>query len=564
MLARLIIENYALIDSLDISFPEGLVIISGETGAGKSILIGALSLLSGVRADLSVLKDPAKNSIIEGEFLLSSDTKRRLSELAPDEFDLPIRDESVLVLRRIISSTGRSRSFINDEPVSNATMSSVSSLLIDIHSQHQTLILNDPEFQLSVLDHFAGNDSLVKEYRSVYDSSRELKNRVHTLDRELNSLKKESDYNNFIYNQLKDAALSDSELGELEEEYATLSNADEIKRVINSSLSELTPFDSSITGILRSVSINLAKITVYIPSISDIVNRLDSCRIELEDLEYELRKRDEQVEVSPERLERVNDRLSELYSLLKRHNVKEISDLIVIRDTLATGVANMEQLEEKLELTSKELKESETLMAGIANELHQKRSASLRELSADIRNRIRALEMPYAEFEIEQTKMQGYNELGSDKVAFLFSANGSDRLIEISKVASGGELSRIMLVLKSLIAKFATLPTMVFDEIDSGVSGRIADKMGDLIADLSRNVQIFAITHLPQIASKRGKHFLAFKKFNEKGVMSSYIEEIGPEERVNEVARMLSGARMSEAAIENARVLIKENNINTK
>lgn len=561
MLARLTIQNYALIDSLDISFPEGLIILSGETGAGKSIIIGALSLILGAKADVSILKDASKNSVVEAEFFLSQESLVRLSDLFTDNPELlESVDDNRLILRRVISSSGRSRSFINDEPVATSLLTSISSILIDIHSQHQTLILNDPQFQLSVLDNFASNGDLLKEFKEIYLRNKELKHRLSLLNRDLLKLTNEESYNNFVFNQLSEANLFEGELEELEQEHITLANASEIKQVISSSLLDLNPLDTSITQILKNISVNVSKIVSYVPALESIISEIDSCRIELEDVEFELRKADDKVQVSPERLERIEERLSELYSLLKRHNCSSVSELIEMRDSLAEGATNMENLEEEIQSVKSEIDRSGRDMERLSIELHDKRSEAIDSLSKEIETMIRSLEMPYAEFRIELIGMDEYNEFGRDRVIFLFSANGSEKLVELSKVASGGELSRIMLVLKSLIAKFVTLPTMVFDEIDSGVSGRIADKMGDLISELSENVQVFAITHLPQIASKRGKHFLVYKEFNPEGVMTSYIEEIEGEERLNEVARMLSGSKMTEAALENARVLINENN----
>lgn len=531
MLSRLSISNYALIRSLDIEFPDGLIIITGETGAGKSILMGALSLLTGKRADVSVFHDSAKNCVVEAEF--SDHT----------------------IIRRVVTPAGRSRGFVNDEPVSMADLSSLSSRLIDIHAQHQHLLLEDPDYRLAVLDCFAGNGSLLERYKTLYDKCEELRTSLSSLRRQIDKAESEAEYREFRYRRLEEASLRDGELSELEAEHKILSNAERLISDINQFHALLTPSEASILRNLKEASALLARCGADIPGMESLSERLDSVRIELDDIEREVGTLSSDIEVSPKRLEEVEERISLLYSLMRKHEVNSERELIALRDQLGCDISRSGEQETELAQMESELERLSEQRDALASELSERRKESAEAFSEEIERSVRSLEMPHASFEVKLSPRQTLSSTGGDDVIFFFGANGEETLSDISKVASGGELSRVMLSLKALMAKFRQMPTMVFDEIDTGVSGRIADRMGDMIGSMGEDMQIFAITHLPQIASKRGAHYLVYKEFGGDGAQT-FIRRIEGTERVEEVARMLSGAQLTDAALCNARELL--------
>lgn len=536
MLKRLTIQNYALIASLDITFPDGLVIITGETGAGKSILLGAISLLLGNKADASVFNDSSKNCVVEAEF--GDDT----------------------ILRRVISHNGRSRSFLNDEPLSLAELTGISNKIIDIHAQHQHLLLTDSDFQLLVLDYFAGNSSLLKEYASAFNLHKEKEDALKELEREIAAASADADYRKFQFKQLDEALLRDGELEELEAEQKKLANAEEIKESLFQCTSLLNPYDTSLVQNLKEVDGLLTKCSKYFESAAELAKRLDSCRIELSDIEQEISSVAENVTVSPQRLQEVDDRLSLLYSLMKKHHCDSIADLLLIKNSLDDSLYEQGAMEERRAQLEKDAASADKRMRELSAELSAKRKEAVEPLSARIEEAVRSLEMPHAVFQVQLHPKERLSSTGEDNIEFMFSANGSAKLGNISKVASGGELSRVMLCLKALMAEYTSLPTMIFDEIDTGVSGKIADKMGDMIGRMGKNMQIFAITHLPQIASKRGAHYLVYKEFDPRTGAQTKIRLLSREERVQELARMLSGSSLTDAAVENAKVLLNENN----
>lgn len=531
MLRKLTIQNYALIDSLDITFPDGLIIITGETGAGKSILLGAISLLLGSKVNSTIFRDSSKNCVVEAEF------------------------DDDLILRRVISPSGRSRSFMNDEPVPLAVLAEISNRIIDIHGQHQHLLLSDSSFQLSVLDRYAGSLTLLNEYQNIYNEHSCALSELDVIIKRIETISLDSEYKEFQLKQLEDAHLVEGELEELEAEQAQLANAESIKNDIQKVISLLNPYETSLSGNLKEVGHLVNKLSSFYPSLSELSIRLESARLELEDMEQELDKIGEGVVLSPSRLEQVEERMSMLYSLMKKHHCDSVEELIKMREDLKNSFSGVETLqEEKCELERK-IKALDVRRRELAAELSKRRGEAAPNLSQKIESAVRSLEMPKAIFRIELTRSEKLTPSGEDSLHFLFSANGDARLSDISKVASGGELSRVMLALKGVMAQLTTLPTMIFDEIDTGVSGKIADKMGDMIGKMGESMQIFAITHLPQIASKKGAHFLVYKEYGEGGA-NTYIKELSTDERVEELARMLSGSQMSEAAIENAKVLL--------
>ena len=537
MLTRLTIQNYALIENLDIEFPSGLVIITGETGAGKSIMLGALSLLLGAKADVSALKDSSRNCVVEGEFEV---------------------DGELLVLRRVISPAGRTRNFINDEPASLAALTEISSAIVDIHAQHQHLLLTDESYQMKVLDYYAGTGSLLEDYSRVHNELLQLENQLKELRIQIAKREGEMEYRSFQLEKLMEAKLREGELEELESEQKQLANSEQIRESISGAVNCMQPVGGTIVQNLKDAVHLLQKCSNFVPELEELCNRLESCRIECKDIEDELEMLAERVVVSPQRLEQVEERLSLLYSLMRKHGVSAMEDLLEVQKRLQEEMSGADEDVAKAEGMEQQIKVLSAQREELAQLLSAKRKEKTGELAEELQASIRDLQMPYAVLKVELSDTGKYTAKGTDSVAFMFSANGEKKLNPLQKAASGGELSRIMLCLKSLMARFTGMPTMIFDEIDTGVSGSIADKMGALIGKMGERMQIFAITHLPQIASKKGTHLLVYKEFDAQNNATTRIRVLSPEERVNEVARMLSGASLTEAALENARVLLKE------
>ena len=537
MLRRLTIQNYALIENLDIEFPSGLVIITGETGAGKSIMLGALSLLLGAKGDVSALKDSTKNCVVEGEFETEGET---------------------LILRRVISPAGRTRNFINDEPATLAALTEISSKIVDIHAQHQHLLLTDESYQMRVLDYYAGTGSILEEYTGVHEARLQQELKLQQLQEQMAKKEGEMEYRAFQLEKLLEAKLKEGELEDLESEQKQLANSEQIRESISGAVGCMQPVGGTIVQNLKDAVHLLQKCSNFVPELEELCNRLESCRIECKDIEEELEMLAEKVVVSPQRLEQVEERLSLLYSLMRKHGVSTVEELIQLQQELQNDVDGAGEDVEKAAQMEKHIKELSARRKDLAHQLSAKRKDKTDQLASELQESIRDLQMPYAIFKVELADTGKYNAKGTDSVSFMFSANGDKKLNPLQKAASGGELSRIMLCLKSLMAQFTGMPTMIFDEIDTGVSGSIADKMGALIGKMGERMQIFAITHLPQIASKKGTHLLVYKEFDPQNNATTHIKELSPDERVNEVARMLSGASLTEAALENARVLLKE------
>ncbi len=553
MLKKLTIQNYALIESLDIDFPGGLVIITGETGAGKSILLGALSLLLGGKSDVSVLKDTSRNCVVEGEFDICGCGVDLSGIYDSDE----VSDN--ILLRRVVAPSGRSRAFINDEPVSLDILSKISRRLVDVHAQHNHLLLTDKGYQLSVLDYFSESGELLENYRRIHSTLLKARTELEQMEKNMAAAEQEREYKEFQLAKLQEAALVEGELEELEQEQKQLANAEDIKGALYGSLDLLRPMGSSIVQNFKEAVHLLRKCYTFVPDLEEVGKRLESCRIECKDIEQELEAMADSVTASPQRLEFVDERIALIEELMRRYSCTSVGGLIELREQLKSELDGaLESQEHALE--QKRLVERLSVERERAAEaLSEKRREKSGELSEVLKGMIRELEMPYAEFEVELYPLENYTENGKDGIRFLFAANGGARLVEIAKVASGGELSRIMLCLKAMMAKYTGMPTMIFDEIDTGVSGSIADKMGQLIGKMGEDMQVFAITHLPQIAVKGDAHLLVYKEFDAQRQAHSNIRLLEGEERVREVARMLSGSQLSEAAIENAKYLLSNN-----
>lgn len=557
MLRKLTVRNYVLIDSLETEFPGGLVIITGQTGAGKSILLGALSLLLGAKADASMIGESSDNCVVEGEFEVPDEEGTLKTMLEDSDVDW---DGGHLTIRRVVNPTGRSRSFVNDSPVSVQLLSSLSSGLIDIHSQHQTMLLSDRHFQMSLLDHFAGDGKLLDDYRTLYRSYNALRSEIERLESSMEKARADYDFNVSRLEKLTAANLRAGELEELEMEQKQLANAEEIKEGLCAAENLLGAVPSgdgttSVTSILREAARHLDKISSYVPAASSLSERLESARLELEDILSELSDLNSDTDVSDGRLAEVEERLSLLYSLLRSYSCATEADLIAERDALSAAVSGMAVSDERLDELKRSLDKSDRELAQAAQALSAARHEAAGKLSDAIRDSVRSMELPSAEFRIVLTP-SARNQEGADAVQYEFSSTGKN-LTDVSKCASGGEMSRIMLALKSIMARYANMPAMIFDEIDTGVSGSVADKMGSVICSMGRFMQVFAITHLPQVAAKGSAHYAVTKTVKD-GRTVSEIKRLSDDQRVLEIARMLSGAVLSDAAVANAKALLSD------
>jgi len=546
MLSRLQVRNYILIDSLEIEFPEGLVIISGQTGAGKSILLGALSLCLGAKADAAMIGPSGENCIVEAEFEVGNNP---VLERLLSEDDLPWQDGH-LVIRRVVHGSGRSRSFLNDEPVSVSRLQEVSSFLVDVHSQHQTLLLQDQSFRRDLLDHYAGNEDLLKSCADAWSRWQSSRKELDAAQERLGSLQADQDYTQARYRRLADASLRDGELSELEERQKQLAHAEEIKEMLSGAIADMGGED--FVPRLKDAVRRLEKGAGFMPFLGPLAQRLESARLEIEDISEELENASEKVDVSPLALQEVEDRMALLYDLMKRYDVHSEAELIETRDSLAAALTDAATIGENLDLLKKEEAECARQYEKAADALRKARLAACGPFASAVLSSLRFLELENSVFSVECGEAPA-SANGKDSVVFLFSSGGKAP-VDVAKCASGGELSRIMLSLKAMMARFTSMPTMVFDEIDTGVSGSAADKMGSMICSMGKDMQVFAITHLPQVAAKGDAHYLVSKEDGR-----TAIARISGEDRVMEISRMLSGSRITEAAIENARVLISGN-----
>lgn len=559
MLRRLQVNNYVLIDSLDIGFPEGLVIITGQTGAGKSILLGALNLVLGAKADASVIGENGGNCVVEAEFAVDPGQDALKEIIEANDIDAP---DGVLVIRRVVNPTGRSRSFINDVPVTVQVLSELAAHLVDIHSQHQTLLLSDRQFRLSALDLYAGNKSLLADYRKAYSTYLRLRSELSSLEDSLKKARDEQDYNSARYSQLESAALKEGELEALETEQKQLANAEEIKENLCGAEELFSGDDESgrlgIDSMLKDMERQLDKVSRFIPDAASLAQRISSCRIELDDVISDVSDIESRTDVSPERLQTVEDRISLLYGLMQKFGCQDEKELIARRDELKSLVSDTAAMEERRAAVSAQLDSAYSSLKSISASLHESRLKASVPFAASITDSLHFLELSSAVFDVRLVPSD-LSSNGEDAVDFMFSSTGKSPA-DISKCASGGEMSRIMLALKAMMAAYMSMPTMIFDEIDTGVSGSAADKMGSMICRMGKDMQVFAITHLPQVAAKGDAHYLVSKETDPVTSRTvSSIRRISGQERVLEMARMLSGSVLTDAAIDNAKALLKEN-----
>jgi DNA repair protein RecN (Recombination protein N) len=553
VLHSLHIRNYILIDALDIEFPEGLVIITGQTGAGKSILLGALSLLSGAKADATLIPEGADSCVVEAEFAGQDEALDALLAEADVE-----ADGGTLLIRRVVSRSGRSRSFINDCPVPVGLLQQVAERLVDIHSQHKSLLLTDPHFQLSVLDHFAGNAPRLTACRDAWRSLQDLRAQLAAERERLARLQADRDYNEAQWRQLDEAKLVPGELESLEEEQRGLAHAEQIKEALEHALSLLEPEGETpgVVAALKDSARQLERIAAFLPAVSELQARLDSARIELDDITSEIGTLDRRVDLSPGRLEQVEERMSLLYTLLKKHSCSTIDELVAVRERYNEALFDATAADDRIHDLEQAVGEAEGRYRAVCAELSAARRQAAPGFAAAITESLHFLELDRAVFDVAVGDAPE-SATGTDRVSYLFSATGRDP-VDVAKCASGGELSRIMLSLKAMMARFIGMPTLIFDEIDTGVSGSVADKMGRMICEMGRDMQVFSITHLPQVAAKGDAHFVVSKSVQPDGRTVSTISEVQGEERTMEIARLLSGATISEAAVANARALLAE------
>lgn len=549
MLKTLLVKNYAIIDSLEIDFQDGLNIITGETGAGKSILLGALGLILGNRAESSILKDKESSCVVEGTFNLEG------YGLEPIflENDLDFFPETLI--RRHISPNGKSRAFVNELPVTLSLLKDIVGRVIDIHSQHHNLLLSNSGFQLSVLDSFAGIGSVVEEYKTLFAQYKKITAEFEKLQDEAGQAKADLDYLQFQLNQLEEMNLVDGEEEELELQQQQLSHSEDIRLALQEVNNYYSAEDISVQVWLRRMEDALKRISSFYPLAQELGNRIEAARIELQDIAQEANMESQKIDYNPAELERITQRLDALNGLMQKHRVDTSAQLIALRDEYGERVGQIENYDFALAQKAKQQNEMEQRAFSMAQSISKSRAAKCSGIEKDILSLLSHLGMPSANFKVEITHTQELTPGGLDRVTFLFSANDQMSLQELSKVASGGELSRLMLSLKSLMVQAKGLPTIILDEIDTGVSGEIADKVGNIIHQMSGEMQVVNITHLPQIASKGKTHFLVYKTEDASGP-STGIRLLSHDERVEEIAKMLSGEEVSQAALTNAKHLL--------
>ena len=556
MIKKLSVSNYTLIDELHIDFSAGFSVITGETGAGKSIILGALSLILGQRADLKSLRRSDEKAVIEGVFDIASYHLRDFF----DENELDY-DEGECILRREILPSGKSRAFINDTPVSLAQLKALGEQLIDIHSQHQNMLLADPRFQLRVVDTMAGDSALLADYREHYRRWRERLQAYTRLQEENRTGREEEDYLRYQLTQLDEAHLQEGEQEELEAELQTLQHAEEIKNELAVLQEFLHAEETGVVSLLNATLSRMRALSRLYPEVDEWAGRLESDYIDLKDIASTVDRSQENLNMDPERLAWVENRLDTYYSLQQKHRLASAAELLALRDSFAERLARIENYDEELATLKHEVDEAENQVRDLAERLTRVRRQSAADISHTLTERVKPLGMPHLQFEIEVSPRPQFDETGGDAIRFLFSANKNQPLQPVSEVASGGEISRLMLSLKALVAHAMALPTIVFDEVDTGVSGEIADKMARIMREMSRCMQVISITHLPQVAAWGQTHYRVYKS-DTATATATHLVRLTDSERVEEIARMLSGSSLTAAALDNARELLNRNEQN--
>ncbi len=552
MLKQLYIRNFTLIDELDIKLYPGFSVITGETGAGKSIILGAIGLLLGNRADSKAIKSGKERCVIEAHFDLSRYDMKGFF----DDNDIDFDAEDTII-RRELTSAGKSRAFINDTPVPLTKMRELGEQLVDIHSQHQNLLLQKEDFQLNVVDILAQDAEHIKAYQAVYQQYRSALSRLEQLKQELIKNRENEEFMRFQHKELDEAHLEPGELEQLEQESDILNHSEEIKSALYEADHSLSDDEGSILQLLRNASYSISNIREIYPEVAELSDRLDSSYIELKDIAQEISSSLDRIDFDPARLEQLNTRLDQLNTLLQKFHVETVEELIETRDLLAQQLEHIDNGNEDIEILQKEVDQKLIKVMSAAHSLSSLRKKVAKSIETEMKNRLVPLGIPNVRFEIEFAEKPLCRD-GADKVSFLFSANRSTPLQPISQVASGGEIARVMLSLKAMISGAVKLPTIIFDEIDTGVSGKIAEKMAEIMTEMgNQNRQVISITHLPQIAAMGSHHYKVMKEETQTGTISQ-MRELTPEQRVEEIAQMLSGSDISQAALANAKELINK------
>lgn len=549
MITSLSIENFALIEKLSVNFSDGFSVITGETGAGKSILLGALGLVLGKRADLTSLKNKEEKCIIEANFSIK---KYNLKPFFIAN-DLDYEDETII--RREILPSGKSRAFINDTPVNLNELQELSNYLIDIHSQHQTQELSEDKVQFQIIDSVASNFDLISEYILELKEFRKVKSDLKVKTELLQSVLKEQDYNSFLLEELLSANLKNGEQEELEEQFEKLNNVEFIKENIVKSLAIANEDQIGILSNLKEIKLSFQKIAGFSSKYNELFERVSSVLIEFDDIEKELTNLSETLYSNPEELELINEKLQLIYALQKKHQVNSVEELLLIQNDLDNKVISVTTLESEINSMEVQIEKIKIQLDILSEQISKNRVDAVPVLVSKLSQILEQLGMPNAKFDIQLIKKEEYYNNGKDEIQFLFSANKGSDFGMLKKVASGGEMSRIMLAVKSVLSKYSSLPTIIFDEIDTGVSGEIAHKMGEIMKRMSQNMQVFAITHLPQIAGKGKEHFKVFKVVKDNQTQSE-LKLLTNDERVIEIAQMLSGSTISDSALNHAKELL--------
>lgn len=549
MLQTLAIKNFALIDDIKVSFSEGFTIITGETGAGKSILLDALSLVLGKRADLGVLRNKEEKCIIEAEFSIESYNLKSVFEQEDIDY------EDITVIRREILPTGKSRAFINDTPVTLDVLSQLGKILVDIHSQHETQLLGNEDFQFHIVDTLAQNQPFLEQYEKDLKIYRKNAKKLKELRDFQKNTQKEYDYNSFILNELQEADLEEGMQEELEEIHEQASNVEDIKERLSESTQLLGDEEIGIVNQLRELKATFSGLSDYGAQYSELYERIENAFIELDDLAQEVYDLTENVDFDPKELASVQRTLQKIYDLQKKHQVSSVGELLAIQERLENELSQIENIEETIAEQEKEVAKSLEVIKKSAEEIRENRKKAIPQLTTLLEKMLSELGMSNARFQIELKPLAEFLSNGNDEIQFLFSANKGGNFGLLKKVASGGELSRIMLTVKSILATKIALPTIIFDEIDTGVSGEISQKMGEIMKQMSRNRQVFSITHLPQVASKGSEHFKVFKE-DINGKTTTQLKKLSANERVEEVAQMLGGKEITQTARQHAKQLL--------
>ena len=550
MLTQLHISNYALIDELSVSFEPGFNVITGETGAGKSILLGALGFALGDRADTNVLFDKDKKCVVEAQFTLTDESLKPLFE----ENDLDF--ESECIFRRELNPQKKSRAFINDTPVALQAMKEIGGRLVDIHSQHDSLLLTDADFQLRLLDDIAQNGAALAEYQTEFGNYNTLKRRLHELKEMANRNTAENDYLRFQLDELDKAQLKEGEYADLEQTLTMMENAEEIKTLLVNANGLMEDSETAILGQVNELSTTLSRLKHLLPDTEGLQERVESLKVELKDIAYDLRRKEDDTQFDETQLQSLQERYDLLSRLMMKHRVGSFDELITLRDSLKERVNAFENIDEAITKAEQELKESEKLLSGLAKTLHDKRCQAAMAFSEKVTALVQQLAMPYAQFHVAVECQSSFGSKGSDEISFLFSANKGIAVDDLRRVASGGELSRLMLSIKSAVSSYNYIPTLIFDEIDTGVSGEVAAKIGSIMRQMGHSLQLISITHLPQVASQAEYHYFIYKD-NEGARTQSHIRMLDAKERVTEIAKMLSNDKVTPEALRAAEVLLK-------